>query len=442
MRLLKTALRIILWPMRFWRLALAGVLLLAAAQVITDQVLLRKLAVQTEQIRKQGRPITFADLNLPEYTTIDNAHAVYEQVFEMIKKEPEDAAWKGNSLLVARYVPTNPQVPRKTDDPLSEDEKAQLGVYLQKIQPALDLLRTSRNCRLCIIPDLWTEINALGGGKDKALVLPSLARMRDLTRYASAKGLWECQQGNVDEGFDWFSVGLSIVNNHKSYPTLIAGLNRIGCAATVLGAVQLALYEGDTPAVVSESFTAGLQECIGRGMYAQTFESERLYSNEMFSRMGLNAWRVMRPLFSLDQLRMNEFYLKLSDVFKDADFAQQQSSLDEIRQWTNRASPKLYGMTLVMAPAWLRSVESIRRCMATAGMCNIAVKLKQYRKEKGAYPESLSELAQPLPADPFSGNAFDYQREGDGFRLVSAGKRVIGEGKKRTETSFTWCAVK
>ena len=442
MRILRKIFRFTLWPFRFWRLALAGALLLAAAQVIADQVLLRGLAAQAEQIRREGRPVSFADLKLPEYTTIDNAHAVYEQVFDMIKNARDEAAWEPHSLLSARYVPTNPEVPRTNDDPLSEEERTRLCVYLQKVQPASDLLRTSRDCHVCIIPDVWGEINAIGGdGKEHAFVLPSLSRMRQLARLAAAKGLWECQQGNMDGGFDWFALGLNIANNHKAFPTLLGALNRISCMATVFGAVQTALYEGDIPAALPTSFAAEMRECLSRDVYSRTFECERLYSNEMSVRMGFRAWRVARPIYSLNQLKINESYLQLSDIFRNGDFPAQEAKLRELQEWSDNASG-IHMMTKILVPAVLRSVESMRRIMVSSGMCETAIKLKLYRQKNGAYPESLSELAQPLPADPFSGRDFQYKREGEGFRLISAGKKVVVEGKKKVETSFAWCAVR
>jgi hypothetical protein len=442
MRLLRKILRVVLWPLRFWRLALAGVLLLAAAHVIIDQVLLRKLSAQLEQIRREGRPVTYADLKLPEYTGIDNAYAVYEQVMDKLKKEPDAGSWKRYAPLVDRYVDSNPCAPKKDEHPLSAEEKLDLGNYLNKIQPALDLLHTSRDCRVCIIPDALAAVDFVNGDvKTRTVQMSSLSRMRELTRYAAAKGLWEYQQGNTDTAFDWFGVGLNIADNHKSVPTLLGELNRIGCVSIVLGAIQWALYEGDAPTVLPGSFAGELQKCLDQKVYSQTFEDERLYSNEVSVRMGLRAWRVLRPLFTLGQIRMNRFYLQLADLFKEPEFSRQEAVLDGIRQWS-KSHWGMFGFTPIVAPAWLRSVEAIRRNIAGSDMCDIAIKLKQYRKEKGVYPDSLSELVQPLTPDPFSGNAFNYKREGDGFQIFSAGKKVTGEGKSKLETNFSWCAVK
>jgi hypothetical protein len=442
MQLLKKGLRILLWPFRFWRLMLVGLLLLATAHIIIDQVLLRKLAAQTEQFRKEGRPVTYADLKLPEYKPIDNANTVYEQAMDMIKKQPEEASWERYGLLVGRYVSINPCVPRNEEQPLSAEEFAELGGYLHKLQPALDLLRSSRDCGKCIIPDALSVLDSINNENETVSVsLSSLSWMRELTRYAGAKGLWEYRQGNGEAAFDWFALGLNIADNHKAHPTLIGELNRIGCIAIVLDAVQQALHEGEVPAAFPAVFTAELQKCIDRSICARALENERVYSNEASERMGLQAWRVMRPLYSFDLLKMNQLFLELSDTLKNPDVSRQEAVLKRVRQWSKDAS-RLYIMTKDMAPMWLSSVHSIRRGMSLAGMCDTAIKLKQFKQKNGAYPDSLSELAQPLSTDPFLGRDFNYKRDADGFVLSSAGKTFAYRGKTHTETNISWCAVR
>lgn len=431
MRLLKNIFYVILWPFRFWRLMLAGVVLLLVAHIIIDQMLLHKLAIQTQQIKEAGYPVTYADLNLSEYTVIDNAHAVYEQAMDMIKKEPDKAAWSHYSLLIGRYVSANPCTPQKEERPLSVEEKVELGNYFQQMQPAFDLLRKSRDCHVCIIPDFMTEINSINArGETVAILVPGLAWMRELTRYAAAKGLWEYQHDNQDAAFDWFAIGLNIANNHYCHPTLLGTLNRIGCVNTVLTAVQLALYEGDISGEIPVSFMTEFQKCLDRNIYAQTFQNERLYSNEMAMRTGWKSqsWRFTRPILSLNELKINQLLCELTDVMMTTDYNQQETTLNAIRQWCEKSS-RIYLVPKILVPALLRSVESIRHVMASSGLCDTALKLKQFRQKNGTYPESLSELTQPLPTDPFSGRSFQYVREAKGFTLTSAG-------------NLTWCTLR
>ena len=87
-------------------------------------------------------------------------------------------------------------------------------------------------------------------------------------------------------------------------------------------------------------------------------------------------------------------------------------------------------------------VPQIRHPLATSALCETALTLKQFKQKNGAYPESLSELAQPLPTDPFSGHDFNYKRDGDGFVLSSVFMLPAYQGKKSPETNLAWCAVR
>lgn len=64
---------------------------------------------------------------------------------------------------------------------------------------------------------------------------------------------------------------------------------------------------------------------------------------------------------------------------------------------------------------------------AVARQAQVALALAAYRAEHGQYPDKLSQLNaaafadKTLPADPFSGQALRYQRQGRGYRLWSVG---------------------
>jgi hypothetical protein len=440
MQFLKKVLFVIFWPFRYWRLLLAGLVLLVAAYISVDQVLLYKLAEQTEQIKQSGRPVTFADLHMPAYTSIDNAFTVYEQVMDMIKKEPNEKEWEQYASLVERYIHANPCAPLKEEKPLSEEELAKLGEYFQKLQPAFDLLFKSKDCRACIIPDIFPQSGSTEAlNKTNESVQKWVNGSLELVRHAAAKGLWEYRRGNLDGAFNWFALGLNIANNSISYPTLLGTLVRIGSAGRVLTAVQLALHDGDVPVEFPASFDVELQKFLDRNIYAQTYQNERLYSQELATRMGLTglSWHYMRPFYVLNELKRNQFMYEYTDIMKMDDYAQQEASLDAISEWCKNSS-RLYLMAKLTFPAVRKSVSSIRRGLAQAEACNISIKLKQFQQKNGSYPQALSELNIPLTTDPCSGKPFKYEQKDKGFVLTGEGEKGTLQGL----TNVTWCAVK
>lgn len=62
--------------------------------------------------------------------------------------------------------------------------------------------------------------------------------------------------------------------------------------------------------------------------------------------------------------------------------------------------------------------------VATLDHLELALHLEEVRKEDGEYPESLDELGLSF-VDPFSGEAYHYRKEGDGYALWS----VFADGR-------------
>jgi len=67
----------------------------------------------------------------------------------------------------------------------------------------------------------------------------------------------------------------------------------------------------------------------------------------------------------------------------------------------------------------------------------MALALRAFKRQRGAYPATLAELQATLdwnlPLDPFSGKDFVYRPEGRGFTLYSIGPNLADEHGKRPE---------
>jgi hypothetical protein len=81
-----------------------------------------------------------------------------------------------------------------------------------------------------------------------------------------------------------------------------------------------------------------------------------------------------------------------------------------------------------------KAVDSADTATAVVGLAAVAVGLRRYRLDHGAYPAALDELApmylKAVPLDPFTGRQPEYARDGAGFELraqVPVG--AIGEWK-------------
>jgi len=56
--------------------------------------------------------------------------------------------------------------------------------------------------------------------------------------------------------------------------------------------------------------------------------------------------------------------------------------------------------------------------------------VERYRRRQGKLPASLTDLASPLPADPFTGHDLLYRRTEDGFVVASIGPARATEGTR------------
>lgn len=429
------------------------VVLLIVGHVTVDRILLRSLAEQAESIRAMGRPVTLADLHLPEWTAEDNADVFYTKAMTLAR---EGGFWDGNLLhkyLDAARPPCNPMKDQPT---ISSSEMEEVGRILGEMGEIFSLLEEARACGRCIFDETGKYLD-FGEGDEmqdrRAIQMPALARMRELTRYAAIKGLWECRQGNTEAAFDSFSLGLHIANDLTNYPLLIGALVRIACTEIVLNAVQAALYEAEGPPAVLARFRQELDRCLDRENMLRVFDYERVYGNELASRTGLLDWRIMRPFYALNVIKNREILLQLTENYQTLDVTRQRDSQNSIRDWAEHAS-RLYLMAKITTPAFLRAMEAHNRFFARARLCDVALSLKVYHRENGTYPESLTAMEglypKGMPLDPYSGSVFFYQREGEGFILYSISTDLKDDGGKPLPPGsmlglggdIVWCAAR
>ncbi len=89
----------------------------------------------------------------------------------------------------------------------------------------------------------------------------------------------------------------------------------------------------------------------------------------------------------------------------------------------------------------LLAEQNIRMANDQASLDEAAVAcgLDRYRMEKGAYPERLSDLAIPLPADLIGGQPLHYRRTAEGgYMLYSVGWNARDDGGTPGQGKNAW----
>jgi hypothetical protein len=70
---------------------------------------------------------------------------------------------------------------------------------------------------------------------------------------------------------------------------------------------------------------------------------------------------------------------------------------------------------------WRSLMEIAGQALAATRAARVAIAVERYRRRQGKLPGSLTDLASPLPADPFTGHGLLYRRAEDAFVVASMG---------------------
>ena len=78
---------------------------------------------------------------------------------------------------------------------------------------------------------------------------------------------------------------------------------------------------------------------------------------------------------------------------------------------------------------WSSLMEIAGQALAATRAGRVAIAVERYRRRQGKLPASLTDLAPPLPADPFTGHDFLYRRAEDSFVVASIGPARAAEAR-------------
>jgi hypothetical protein len=132
---------------------------------------------------------------------------------------------------------------------------------------------------------------------------------------------------------------------------------------------------------------------------------------------------VAKPLWNADKER----YLELMAAYVEAAKRPWPEAAKEVVRLDRRAQelfPLRASPMALMAPSGRAAFGVTGRDAALSGAWQVALALKAYHHDHGAYPVSLAEAEQAtwkLPLDPFTGKPYHYRRSGAGFVVWSVG---------------------
>ena len=454
--MLKKVGRFLFSPIRHWRISLIILIVLGIVYKVADQVLLTKLAARREAIVAAGGRLSFREFD-SKIAPEDNAAAVYAYAVTLLRKT-EGWKWEDD---YERYLRNCPCVcsdssledngdPEKHALPLTTEEEARLGSFIESSREAFAAFEDAFRRDSCqfinysALPEVLTDASALN-------TLVDLAKVRQLARLAAVRAVWEGRHGNVAEAYHWVTVGLHMANGLTGDPLLLNGMVSVAISSIMLRAFNGVLCVTQFAQPFPSDLLAELTVVADRLKAARFFEGERCFSNAIRVQFGQT---LLRPWLTLNEMATLDMTTELIDLMSEPNDALHAARAMELahRIKLQPGQPKLTLLNQhrilaeIIRPALEASVLGFDRGVALARSALIVVALKQCKAEQGAYPAALEALSpqysKTLPVDPFSGGAFHYRREGDGFVLYSVGQDGRDDGGKRGRKGAgdqVWC---
>ncbi|HUU54674.1 MAG TPA: hypothetical protein VMY87_07125 [Armatimonadota bacterium] len=292
-----------------------------------------------------------------------------------------------------------------------------------------------------------------------------LAEARQAARMLSLRAYVAAQEGRPDDALASLGACFRMADHVQSGPTILAhlvslaiqgiaekALEQILCGAAPSASAardfadQLAAIDNTSASIFalkSELVIFGLPvfEILRSGEMSlaelASGTTGGVESRKRIRRLAfLGAW-LRRPVVNANE----RFYLRYMDDHVSAfklPWPESQQAVDGIDNSLPHDRPWSF-IAEYITPVFSRVVWSRDRATASVRAAAIALALKAYRADHGAYPDSLSALEAAgwtLPTDPFGGGPYHYRREGAGFVVWSIGPDVDDDNAARDYDAY------
>jgi hypothetical protein len=415
---------------------------LAALSPLGMVVLARQAEKRLDETLKAlaatGAPVELSDLARPPIPDEENAALVYQQAFQAIElaKEDYELVWEitsGKSDLADLAV------------------AAQVADILTRNKRALELIHQASFMPDCDFQRDWSR------GSD--VIFPEFAELHKCSRLLTLESLMLLKAGLADEALEACGANFRL-SNAANESLLIAQ----GCRYRIISIATRTLGHILDGSQASAQTCRALAEEIGKidinQSYLKALETKRVIDLSFFKRVK----SAPNPLLAIEEFTTQseessdskqhssgswskilfrwalavdeQTFLQLMErAIQEARLPYRETvsikpSIEEAIDSLPRWPPPL--VTVILYPSHSGDQMVRDRAAANLGLGEISLLLKAYKAERGRYPESLEQLGKyegrSLPEDPFSGEAFVYHREGEGFVLYSWGPNLKDEG--------------
>jgi hypothetical protein len=387
-----------------------------------------ELALQRAAARREGIPLTPAQLQEATPPPALNAAPVYEQLMRLQRDKPTDP--KAETLAASMGT-------RYTHTP---EELATVRKFLLvDRRDVLDLIHQAADRPQCVFSHKWDPLVGM-------VLFPEYATMRNAERRLQAESYVLAQEGRYREAIDNQARGFRIAAHAAAHPDTISSLVGIACDALTLDGMRDILYMAGPNAKVADQVRTTIASSRPRFSLRHMLKGEvvtQLGTMEMLRRLGpkglaeyltdkpVPRFRKLAPgeqkLFQnlwdaaeADYLRQMRHAMTLADQPYPARLTQFKR-LDQQFARLYATSPNHPVRRLISTLPLEAAISVLGISLAREEVVIAAAAVLAYRARHSAWPDHLEEALPDPPLDPFSSEPVKYRREGEGFVVYSVG---------------------
>jgi hypothetical protein len=327
---------------------------------------------------------------------------------------------------------------------LAPDDFARLNRELEKVRPALDearkLAKMPRGSHHIVYERNTAETRLDDQGKTRRI---AILLAYDAVRYN--------QIGDGKNALISCRAALNTARSLGDEPITISQLLRTACVVTACQAIERTLAQSEPPPDELSALQRALEVEDAFADLLIIMRGERAMGNALFEAVengdvSLNGLAGVRwswldyALISIWRMDTHEDHVLMLSLMARAiadaqlpmhEQIEAERQLDQEIQAV-RALPRPPLLTgLLMSPMTKRG-ESSRRKHACIRCMTIALAAEHYRRECGAWPDTLEKLRPKhltaVPLDPYDGQPLRYHRLDDGAVIYSVGHDTIDDG--------------
>lgn len=268
--------------------------------------------------------------------------------------------------------------------------------------------------------------------------VPNLMDHRNLSKVLVAAAESDADAGRADEAMAALAAGFAQAAAMRSEPAPVMTVNAWATAGEHVDALKDLLDRTEPSAAALASLQAAIEENLEGNSARAALLGELKHSRTTWA-LAENGWLWGRRFLDHMTPRPPTAWMRAVGWFCRP--ATRYMAIRELADWarlveaastprTQRAKDMLPpSVPPSDSPSWRPSaiqmaaglIDGGDRSIAQVALTDIAVALRRFRLDHGAYPNALDELVptyfQAVPLDPFTGRQPEYTREGTGFAL-------------------------